>query len=174
MQRSLPNILITGTPCCGKSTLATELSAATGLNYISVNDVAKEQELYDGYDGENECHVLDEDRVIDELEPKMQEGGQIVDYHSCDFFPERWFDAVFVLRTNNEVLYPRLHSRGYKPKKIQDLIHCEIVQVILDEARESYAPEIVHELQSETLEDLQKNVADISAWIQQWKANHAT
>ncbi|BHF61077.1 Adenylate kinase isoenzyme 6 [Sparganum proliferum] len=99
--------------------------------------------------------------------------GHIVDYHSCDFFPERWFDAVFVLRTSNEVLYPRLCSRGYKPKKIQDLIHCEIVQVILDEARESYAPEIVHELQSETLDDLQKNVADISAWIQQWKVDHA-
>ncbi|VDN35259.1 unnamed protein product [Dibothriocephalus latus] len=147
MQRSSPNILITGTPGCGKSTLSAELAAATGLNYISVNDVAKEQDLYDEYDEENECHVLDEDRVIDELEPKMQEGGQVLNvlFHIIrSIFFRRLIYALFAK------------------------------QVILDEARESYAPEIVHELKSETLEDLQKNVSDISAWIQQWKATHPT
>ncbi|GFZ13566.1 P-loop containing nucleoside triphosphate hydrolases superfamily protein [Actinidia rufa] len=32
--------------------------------------------------------------VFDELEDKMEEGENIVDYHGCDFFPERWFDLV--------------------------------------------------------------------------------
>ena len=41
----------------------------------------------------------------------MTEGGNIVDYHGCDFFPERWFDIVFVLRTDNTVLYSRLEKR---------------------------------------------------------------
>lgn len=77
MDRALPNILITGTPGCGKTTLATELARVSGLSYISVNDVAKADSLYDGYDEVNECHILDEDRVIDEIEPKMQEGGQV-------------------------------------------------------------------------------------------------
>ncbi|KAM7540221.1 hypothetical protein Aperf_G00000037961 [Anoplocephala perfoliata] len=172
MERSLPNILITGIPGCGKTTLGTELSRVSGLNFISVNDIAKERDLYDGYDEENECHVLDEDRVVDEIEPMMQEGGQILEYHSCDFFPERWFDVVFVLRTDNEVLYPRLQSRGYKEKKISDLIHCEIVQVALDEARESYEPEIVHELKSNTMEDLIKNVSRIVDWVELWKKEH--
>ena len=35
-------------------------------------------------------------QVVDELEDQMCEGGNIVDYHGCDFFPERWFDIVFV------------------------------------------------------------------------------
>jgi len=39
-----------------------------------------------------------------------------VDYHGCDFFPERWFDIVFVLRTNNTILYERLEQRGYSGK----------------------------------------------------------
>jgi len=34
-----------------------------------------------------------------------------VDYHGCDFFPERWFDIVFVLRPNNTILYERLEQR---------------------------------------------------------------
>ena len=50
-------------------------------------------------------------QVVDELEDRMEGGGYIVEYHSCDFFPERWFDAVFVLRTDNTVLYNRLEKR---------------------------------------------------------------
>ena len=41
----------------------------------------------------------------------MSEGGNIVDYHGCEFFPERWFDIVFVLRTDNTLLYNRLEKR---------------------------------------------------------------
>lgn len=41
----------------------------------------------------------------------MASGGVIIDYHGCDFFPERWFDIVFVLRTDNTVLYDRLSER---------------------------------------------------------------
>ena len=41
----------------------------------------------------------------------MTTGGVIVDYHGCDFFPERWFDKVFVLRTDNTILYDRLTQR---------------------------------------------------------------
>jgi len=50
-------------------------------------------------------------QVVDELEDQMCEGGNIVDYHGCDFFPERWFDIVFVLRTNNTTLYKRLEQK---------------------------------------------------------------
>jgi hypothetical protein len=41
----------------------------------------------------------------------MESGGVIVDFHGADLFPERWFDLVVVLRTDNSVLYPRLQSR---------------------------------------------------------------
>lgn len=66
------------------------------------------------------------------------EGGYIVDYHGVDFFPERWFDAVFVLRCNNTILYDRLAARGYNEKKIRENVECEIFGVLLEEARESY------------------------------------
>ena len=45
------------------------------------------------------------------MEDMIAEGGKIVDYHSCEFFPERFFDIIFVLRTNNTLLYDRLHAR---------------------------------------------------------------
>ncbi len=34
-----------------------------------------------------------------------------MDYHGCEFFPERWFDLVIVLQTDNTVLYERLEKR---------------------------------------------------------------
>lgn len=50
--------------------------------------------------------------MCDELEAIMEGGGIIVDYHGCDFFPERWFDRVVVLQTENSVLYDRLTKRS--------------------------------------------------------------
>lgn len=50
-------------------------------------------------------------KVCDALEDQLALGGNIVDYHSCDFFPERWFDLVVVLQTDNSVLYERLEKR---------------------------------------------------------------
>ncbi|XP_062828372.1 adenylate kinase isoenzyme 6 [Anolis carolinensis] len=163
-----PNILMTGTPGVGKTTLCKEIASRTGLTYINVGDLAKEGELYEGFDEEYECPILDEDRVIDEMEAEMSDGGVIVDYHSCDFFPERWFNIVFVLRTENSFLYDRLESRGYKGKKLQDNIQCEIFQTIYEEAMSSYREEIVHQLSSNTPEDMERNLDQIIQWIEQW------
>ncbi|XP_067838868.1 adenylate kinase isoenzyme 6 isoform X2 [Heptranchias perlo] len=163
-----PNLLVTGTPGVGKTTLGKELAERTGLMYINVGELAKEGNLYEGYDEEYSCPILDEDRVVDELEDKMSEGGIIVDYHGCDFFPERWFHIVFVLRTDNSVLYDRLVNRGYSGKKLQDNIQCEIFQTIYEEAMESYREEIVHQLPSNTPEDLERNLEQILQWVEQW------
>jgi broad-specificity NMP kinase len=38
-------------------------------------------------------------------------GGVVVDFHSVDFFPERWFQLVLVLRCDNTLLYDRLRAR---------------------------------------------------------------
>ena len=45
------------------------------------------------------------------LEDMVGEGGKILDYHGCDFFPERWIDIVIVLTAKNDLLYDRLAAR---------------------------------------------------------------
>ncbi|CAG01320.1 unnamed protein product, partial [Tetraodon nigroviridis] len=167
-----PNILLTGTPGVGKTTLGKELAQRTGLVYVNVGDLAQEGQLYDGYDDEYKCPILDEDRVVDELEDKMTEGGVIVDYHGCDFFPQRWFDIVFVLRTDNTQLYTRLESRGYTGKKLEHNLQCEIFQMIYEEAMDAYSHEIVHMLWSNTPEDLERNLEQIVLWTEQWAKDH--
>ena len=45
----------------------------------------------------------------------------------------------------------------------------EIMQTVLDEARESYASDIIVELKSESTEDLESNVERIVQWIKSWR-----
>ncbi|CAG8672582.1 10459_t:CDS:2 [Rhizophagus irregularis] len=164
-KRMNPNILITGTPGTGKSTLSELVLESTGLNYINVNEIVKEKGLHEGFDQEFQSYILDDDKVVDELEDIVSKGGNIVDYHSCDLFPERWFDLVLVLRTDITILYDRLEKRF----KITENIDCEIFQVILEEAKESYANEIVIELQSNTIQDMESNASRIEQWVYNFK-----
>ncbi|XP_006762446.1 PREDICTED: adenylate kinase isoenzyme 6 isoform X1 [Myotis davidii] len=165
---------LTGTPGVGKTTLGKELAARSGLKYVNVGDLAREGQLYDGYDEEYDCPILDEDRVVDELENQMSEGGVIIDYHGCDFFPERWFHIVVVLKTENSILYKRLETRGYNEKKLKDNVQCEIFQILYEEALASYSEDIVHQLPSDKPEDLENNIDQILKWIEQWVKDNSS
>lgn len=168
MSRVNPNILISGTPGVGKSSLASVLAQKTGLVWLNVGQFAKDNNCLGDWDPEYECHEMDEDKVLDLLEQKQKAGGLIVEHHVTDLFPERWFDIIFVLRTNNTNLYDRLNARGYNKKKLEENLQCEIFQTILDEAKASYREELVHELPSNTQEDQESNTARIMEWIQAW------
>lgn len=169
--RALPNILVTGTPGTGKSTMAQALvAAAPALRTVDVSALVKDKGLHSGWDAEYESYVVDEDQVCDELEDAMEAGGVVVDYHGADLFPERWFDLCLVLRTDNSTLYGRLEARGYAAKKITENVEAEIMQVILDETREAYAAEVIVELPSNSIEDIESNVGRATAWMQSWAA----
>ena len=49
----------------------------------------------------------------------------------------------------------------------------EIMQVLLDEARESYKEEIVVELRSDKDDDVEGNVERIEMWVEQWRKDNA-
>lgn len=106
---------------------------------------------------------------MDFLEPEMQKGGNIVEYHACEFFPERWFSAVFVVCCDNTILYDRLGNRGYNPKKLRHNIECEIFQTLLNEAKDSYSEDIVFTLSGETEKDFKESIKTISEIVSKWK-----
>eukprot|EP01134_Creolimax_fragrantissima_P002603 CFRG2603T1 len=171
--RTRPNVLITGTPGTGKTTTAEMIAKDFGFTHLCVGDIIKRDNLEGEWDEEYQTNVLDEDgenKLLDGLEPLMTEGGNVVDYHSCDMFPERWFDLVIVLRTDTQHLYDRLQARGYGAKKLDDNMTCEIMNVLLEEARESYKEGIIVELNSNTVEDMEDNLDNVQTWISNnWK-----
>ena len=63
-------------------------------------------------------------------------------------------------------------DRGYTGKKLQDNVQCEIFQTIYEEAMEAYSEDIVHQLPSNTPEDLERNLEQIVQWTEQWMKDH--
>lgn len=46
------------------------------------------------------------------------------------------------------------------------------MQVLLEEARDSYDEEIVIELRSDDAEEIDSNVERIATWVKSWKEQH--
>lgn len=63
--------------------------------------------------------------------------------------------------------------RNYPEVKMQENIDSEIMEVLSQEARESYDEEIVVELQSNTPEEMETNIERIEGWLKQWKEDNA-
>jgi adenylate kinase len=154
-------------------------SQNSNFKHFDVSSLVKENELHDGFEDEFDSYTLNEDKVVDYLEDFIDEkGGMVVglflcsflnsDFHTCDFFPERYFDLVVILRTDNSILYKRLQKRGYNSKKITENVQSEIMQVVTDEANESYKPEIIVELASNSVEDMETNANKIMEWVSKW------
>ncbi|KAF2457319.1 AAA domain-containing protein [Lineolata rhizophorae] len=173
MPRSLPNIVVTGTPGVGKTSHCEEIARATGLEHVAINRIVREHECHEGWDDEMQSWIVDEDKLLDALEPLADRGGILLDWHACDLFPKRWVDLVVVLRCDSSVLYDRMAARGYAEAKLQENLDAEIMEVLLEEAREAYDEEIVVELRSDKVDDLDENVERVVAWTEAWKKDQA-
>ena len=56
----LLSVLVVGT---GKSLTAEEVCARTGMRHVDVGRLAKEHDLFDGWDEQYQCPILHEDKV---------------------------------------------------------------------------------------------------------------
>ena len=63
--------------------------------------------------------------------------------------------------------------RDYPEAKLQENLDSEIMEVLLQEARDSYDEEIIVELTSNTTDDMESNIERIETWIGLWKTNNA-
>lgn len=99
----------------------------------------------------------------------MRQGNNVAEYHSSEFFPERWFQAIYVVRCNTDILFKRLEQRGYNSKKIQNNVEYEIFQMALDEAKSSYKPNIVFEFRGETEEQLEENLEKVGEFLKNYE-----
>ncbi|KAL8739280.1 MAG: hypothetical protein Q9181_000010 [Wetmoreana brouardii] len=174
MSRKKPNTIITGTPGVGKTTLCELLASTIDLEHLAINRVAKERDCRDEWDEGMKSWIVNEDKLLDAIEDEVKQGGYLIDWHACDLFPESWIDLVIVLRSDSATLYDRLKARNYSEQKLQENMDAEIMEVLLTEARDAFASEIVIELQSNTSGDMERNAERIEAWVEHWKQQHGS
>ncbi|MBI2139333.1 AAA family ATPase [Candidatus Woesearchaeota archaeon] len=133
-------IIITGSVCAGKTTLAKKICKKTGYAYGDVNLVIKRNHLRERFDAERRCFVVDEARLSKALLREIaafrqkKAKGIIFDSHMAQCLPRRSVDLCIVARCGLKELAQRMKQRKYHQEKIRENLECEIFEVCLGEA----------------------------------------
>lgn len=147
-------IFISGTPCTGKTTIATELNDYLNNNgcdstLIKINDLAVEKDLVLGEDPDKYYKVIDIDRLNDVLKDEIAEFKS-----ECSSIPKALVveghlshlcegaDKMIVLRLNPSFLKSRLEARDYTESKVNENLEAEALAVCSAEAYELYDEEL--------------------------------
>lgn len=65
-----------------------------------------------------------------------------------------------------------ISRREYPEQKLQENLDSEIMEVLLQEARDSYDEEIVVELTSNNSDEMESNIGRIETWVKQWRKDN--
>ncbi len=143
-------ILITGTPCTGKTTIAKELTAKLDALKINLTDFAKKNDLIIGEDKTRNTAIIDEEKMrkkTGEIIKSTKKITVIVDGHyAAAVVPKRYVTRIIVLRRNPIELRKFMEKRGFSNEKLWENLASEILDVCLVEALQEHAKEKVCEL----------------------------
>jgi adenylate kinase len=126
-------IIISGTPGCGKTSVAKELSNLIGGRIISLNELATSDDFSFDFDEERKTTIVDFKIFLPVVLKKIKEIKKInpsfliIESHFSDIIPNKYIDFAFVLRCNPDELEKRLKEKSYNPQKITENIQAEIL-----------------------------------------------
>ena len=131
-------ILITGTPCVGKTTLARQLSKKLNAVCINLTELAEKEDLTAGEDRERKTKIISEDKMrrkIREILDKAESADVIIDGHyAAAVVPKSHVTHIFVLRRNPVELHALMEKSGFQGPKLWENLASEILDVCLVEA----------------------------------------
>ena len=119
-------IAITGTPGCGKTTLA-ELLRQRGEMVTTVEAIADAHGATVGHDDEDDAQIVD----VEALEGITLPGHVVIDGHLSHHLK---VDEIWVLRCDPDILRQRLEARGYHAGKVEENWEAECMDLVLQEA----------------------------------------
>lgn len=129
----MKNLIISGTPGCGKTSVAKEISNLTGAKIISLNELAISDEFSFEYDENRKTYIVDLDIFLPYIIKKIEEIKKndppflIIESHFSDIIPEKFIDYAFILRCDPDELVKRLEKKKYTSKKVAENIQAEIL-----------------------------------------------
>jgi adenylate kinase len=131
-------ILITGTPCVGKTSTAKQLAGKLAAQYINLTDFAKTYSLTLGEDTERQTTIIDEEAMRQKLKENIEASTYaniVVDGHyAAAVTPSSQVTTVFVLRRNPKELKEFMQKCGFSDAKLYENLSAEILDSCLVEA----------------------------------------
>ena len=160
-------ILVTGTPCVGKTTVAQQLTAKLDALYINLTEFAERHSLTLGEDKERKTTIIDEQKMrtkIGETIDISKKSTIIIDGHyAAAVVPKRCVTYIFVLRRNPIELHRFMEKCGFSGAKLWENLASEILDVCLVEALREHEKKKVCELDvtGKTVENVTREIIAI-------------
>jgi adenylate kinase len=143
-------ILITGTPCVGKTTAANLLTSKLDALYINLTDLAIKENLILGRDKQRNTVIVDEGRMkrrIRKIIKESEKNNIVIDGHyAASVVPIELVSYVFVLRRDPVELKKMMKKCRYSERKLTENLASEILDVCLVEALNVHEPAKICEL----------------------------
>ncbi len=159
-------ILITGTPCTGKTTTAKQLAAKLHSDYINLTDLAKNYNLILGEDEERKTTIIDEEAMRQKLKETIEASTNtniIVDGHyAAAVTPPELVTNVFVLRRNPKELKELMQNCGFSDAKLYENLSAEILDSCLVEAIQTQEHKVCElDVTGKTVEENIEEILDV-------------
>ena len=131
-------IIVTGTPCTGKTTIAKKIASLLKFKYIDVNRLIKTNKIHDKYDKKSDSLIVDIKKLNRILETLIKKSKQnlIIDSHLSHYLPNKIINLCIVTKCDIKILKKRLERRGYSKSKVRDNLDAEIFDTCHVEALE--------------------------------------
>ena len=135
-------ILVTGTPCVGKTSIARLLAPKFDAFYMNLTELAVHENLVSGKDEERGSIIVDENRMRRKIREIVEDCGKsevIIDGHyAVSVVPKELTTHVFVLRRDPVELRKFMEQRGFSGRKLWENLASEILDVCLCDALNVY------------------------------------
>lgn len=160
-------ILITGTPCVGKTTVAKMLAAKLDGLYVNLTDLAISENLILGRDKKRNSTIVSLRKMKDRIRQIIMESRKnsiVIDGHyAANVVPRRLASHIIVLRRNPVELRGLMEQSGFSNSKLWENLTAEILDVCLVDALTVYGGGKVCEIDAsgKNPRDVVKNVMDI-------------
>jgi adenylate kinase len=160
-------ILVTGTPCVGKTSVARLLASKLDAFYVNLTELALHENLVSGKDEERDSIIVDENPMrckIRQIVEDCDKSEVIVDGHyAVSVVPKKLTTHVFVLRRDPVELRKFMEQCGFSGRKLWENLASEILDVCLCEALNVYENGKVCELDAsgKSVEEIVDEVLDI-------------
>ncbi|MCJ7430938.1 adenylate kinase family protein [Candidatus Bathyarchaeota archaeon] len=143
-------ILVTGTPCVGKTSVSRLLASKLNAEYVNLTDLAIREGLISGKDKERDSIIVDENKMRKKLHELIDSSNKkdiVIDGHyAVSVVPKNLVTYIFVLRRDPVELKKLMQSSGFTDRKLWENLASEILDVCLVDALNVHSEEKVCEL----------------------------
>ncbi len=151
-------LVITGTPGVGKTTIAKELAARLGLEYVNLNEELIRRGVCKYNPELSTYEITDVDKAVQILDTVVESYARAVfDTLLVELLNPDLIDLVIVLRLDPRVLYRRLRNeRGWVGQKLCENVLAEILDYFLIKSVENFGEDNVLEIDTtgKSIEDV--------------------